>query len=402
MASLDQVKHRPKVHLDWKPNFSFAHEPSREPPYSPAVPSPRTIMPRTQERPRHGLDVKEASRVKRGVTGRTKLPNSPLSPIHKRERHRPEDLQVDIPPSTRPLPSAALPTPDTASTRTTSPTAREGARPLPPSNLPESEAFKLEKSPDRQESAPATGEPSSASTIHPELQQIGQYLRTIGDVYLDAYPDIFVRAVPLHRNSHPDSAVSVPPIKEEPVDEDSGLADAKPPATPDTSPWFSNNFTVRAYVQPRSRNSKGFSMKRKFNREELRNTIPDPPSHRHPPSRRSSIAEIASPYFNSPILVGFPPTPLIGHQRRRSTSAKYGPAPYSSLRGRRMSADIGAKVKAAPCRDAKPMPADTGAKVKAAPRRDPSLMPIRTFPYSSSHKLMILTFPPSFLHTSMR
>lgn len=265
---------------------------------------------------------------------------SPLSPVRGRERRRPGCLVVDVPRATRPLP-LPLPTPETAA----SPIARDGARSLLLSGLPESEAARLGRSLDRRESAPVTDEPGSASTIHSEILQLREHLRSLGPVYLGNTPaaDVLVQAVSLRRNSLPDSpSAGSPAVKEEPLDEDTPMDDAKP-RTPE-SPRFGSEISVRARVRPRQPDRRPFVMRRKFNLDELRATIPDP--GRSPP-RRSSVADLASPYPCSPGPAGPPPTPLIGRARRRSTSAKHGPMPFSP-RGRRAPASAGPEAKSAP------------------------------------------------------
>lgn len=342
MASPDPVQHRPKVHMDWSPDFSFARRP-RDPPRSPGVPSPRTAPPLPDA-------VKEEPRP----AGQAVLP-SPLSPVRGRERRRPGCLVVDVPRASRPLP-LRLPTPEAAASP-----SRDGARSLLLFGLPESEAARLGRSLDRRESAPVAESPASASTIHSEILQLREHLRSLGPVYLGntSAADVLVQAVSLRRNSLPDSpSAGSPAVKEEPLDEDTPMDDATPddakPRTPE-SPRFGNEISVRARVRPRQPDRRPFVMRRKFNLDELRATIPDPGVS---PARRSSVADMASPY---PCTPGPPPTPLIGRARRRSTSAKHGPMPFSP-RGRRTPGSAGA-----------------GSEANPAPR-PANLMPIRESP----------------------
>lgn len=361
MASADPSQPRPNVRLDWSPDFSFARKPSPRALYSPGLPSPRTAPPRRSQ-PGNQDPVKEA-----GVTGLPpmRVPPSPLSPVRGRERHRQGYLVLEVPRSNCSLPAPpSLPTPRTASTPAApSLITREGARSLLLSELPEAEAARLSRSLDRRESAPLACAADSPGTIHPEIIQLREHLRSLGPVYLGnaSAADVLVQAVALRRNSLPTSpSDGSPSIKEEPASEDVEMTDAKPtedkkPIEP--SPKFGNEIHVRARVRPRQPDRRPFVIQRKFNLDELRSTIPEPGSSLCSPQRRSSIADLGSPYSASPGSARFPPSPLIGRARRRSTSAKHGPVPFSP-RGRRA-------------------PGSAGPEVNVPPRAPANLVPIR-------------------------
>lgn len=363
MATSDlPPEHRPQ-RLDWGPDFSFARKPTRDAPFSPAATSPRTVLPHSRPADaRQNGTPKEDLRAVSGVTERVMLPPlppSPLSPVRGSRRPKQGCLVIDVQRATIPysLPpiQPCLPTPETGRTPVSNPCAR---------SVLQSPIAGLGTSLDRRQPTPVPDEPRSASTIHFEILQLREHLRPLGHVYLgNTTPaDTLVQAVALRRNSVPDSpSASSPSVKEEPMDENgSDHCYARPPQTPVESATFDNEISVRAVVRPRQPARRSFVIRRKFDLDELRATIPDPGSRSGSSglaSRRSSVADLASPYTSSPTLSGPPPTPLIGRARRRSTSAKHGPVPFSP-RGRRT-------------------PLGAGAEVKVAPRTPSNLMPMR-------------------------
>lgn len=293
-----------------------------------------------------------------------RVPASPLSPVRGRERRRQGCLVLEVPRSKYSLPAPlSLPTPRTASTPAApSLVTRKGARSLLLSGLPEAEAARLSRSLDRRELAPFVAT-ESPSTIHPEIIQLREHLLSLGPVYLGnaSAADVLVQAVALRRNSLPTSpSDGSPAIKTEPASEDVEMTDDIKPLQP-SSLKFDNKIHVRARVRPRQPDRRPFVLQRKFNLDELRATIPNPDSSSSSPQRRSSIADLGSPYSASPSSASFPPTPLIGRARRRSTSAKHGPVPFSP-RGRRVLA--------------------SASEVKVPPRTPANLVPIREFPRS--------------------
>ncbi|SPO02398.1 uncharacterized protein DNG_05071 [Cephalotrichum gorgonifer] len=361
----------PKLRVDWSPNFTFSRKPPTQSPYSY---SPSTTSPKTIPGPSHPGDHRQDPAP--NVDGRLvasrrvmrRIPPSPLSPVRERsrpeQRHHPRaDAAIDIPRvihpgSTTPVESPALvaPTPSLADVAP-SPVSRDGARSILLSGLSESEATRLTRPVERTESAPSLTVPGTPTTIHPEILQLREHLRSLGHLYLGSMSgaDVLVQGVALRRNSLPPNT---PTVKVEQED-DSNVAGRSEktdhPSTPG-SPKFRGEITVRARVRSRQPNRKSIVIQRKFNLDELRATIPDPGSL--PPDtptsassgRRSSVADLGSPYCNSPSpsQPGFPsPAPLIGSTRRRSTSARYGPL-IPCPRSRRGPASAGLDGKLAP------------------------------------------------------
>lgn len=385
MPSADPSQPRSNVRLDWSPDFSFARKPSPRVPYSPGLPSPRTAPPRRSQ----PGDQDAATDAGVAVLPPIRVPPSPLSPVRGRERRRQRCLVLEVPRSKYSLPApSSLPTPRTASTPAVPRlVTREGARSLLLSGLPDAEGARLSRSLDRRESAPFVAT-ESPSTIHPEIVQLREHLRSLGPVYLGSVSaaDVLVQAVALRRNSLPTSpSDGSPSIKTEPASEDIEMTDDIKPIV-DTnpvddiklpepsSPKFSNEIHVRARVRPRQPDRRPFVLQRKFNLDELRATIPEPGSSPSSPQRRSSIADLGSPYSASPGSAGLPPAPLIGRARRRSTSAKHGPVPFSP-RGRRAPG--------------------SAPEVKVAPRAPANLIPIRKLPTPLFRHHLILTFHSS-------
>lgn len=387
MASADPSQPRPNARLDWSPDFSFARKPSPRGPYSPGLPSPRTAPPRRSQ-PGDQDPVRDTGAT---VLPPIRVPPSPLSPVRGRDRRRQGCLVLEVPRSKYSLPApSSLPTPRTASTPGVPRiVTREGARSLLLSGLPEAKAARLSRSLDRRESAPFVAT-ESPSTIHPEIIQLREHLRSLGPVYLGSASaaDVLVQAVALRRNSLPTSpSDGSPVIKTEdsedvemtddtkPIEDTKPVVDTKPTddiKSPEpSSPKFSNEIHVRARVRPRQPDRRPFVLQRKFNLDELRATIPEPGSDPSSPQRRSSIADLGSPYSASPGSAGFPPAPLIGRARRRSTSAKHGPVPFSP-RGRRAPG--------------------SAPQVKVPPRAPANLVPIRKLPTPLPRDHLILTF----------
>lgn len=209
--------------------------------------------------------------------------------------------------------------------------------------------------------------PGSPGTIHLELAQLREHLRSLGSVYLGNLEaaDVYMQAVALRRNWTPAS-----PIKEERQE----VGDHPPAAD---RPEFGEDIVVRARVRPRDDHSKPFVIQRRFNLAEMRATIPDPTPEGHTLQRRSSIADLANRPYSPTTPVGT--KPLIGRERRRSTSVRFGPLSPASPRTRR--GPIGA-----------------GVELKLPPRNSNNLMPIRKdcpalfFPFCS---------PPPFLSWSL-
>ena len=363
MASPDPPAQKCPKRLDWGADFSFARKPTRDAPFSPGTPSPRTAPPHSRPADaRQDAIVKEESRAPSGVAARVMLPplpSSPLSPVCGPGRLRQGSLVIDVSraglPYSLPPIQPCLPTPETACTTASGPGAHSDAR-----SVLQSEAARLGKPLDRRESAHVTGEPWSASTIHSEILQLREHLKFLGPVYLGniAPADALVQAVALRRSSLPDSSASSSSVKDEPKEKDGVDHSAKPLHTPD-SPKFGNDISVRARVRPRQADRRPFVIHRKFNLDELRATIPDLGARLDSGStfRRSSVADLALPYTGNSKVPEPPPTPLIGRARRRSTSAKHGPVTFS-LRGRRT-------------------PGGAGAEVKVDPRASSNLMPMR-------------------------
>lgn len=278
-------------------------------------------------------------------------------------------LPYSLPPIRPPLSP-----PETGRTPAASPHTGSGAR-----ALEQSEPAKQDKSLGRRESAPITGEPQRRENIHPEILLLREHLRPLGHLYLDnpADADVLVQAVPFRRSSSGDSpSASSPGVKEEPMDEDGMDHDARPPQAPGST-TFGNDITLTVLVHPRQPDRSSFVLRRKFNLDELRSTIPDlaPPPDSSSTSRRFSIADLP-PRYTNPTTPRPPITQLIGHARRRATER--GPTPWISPRARRA-------------------PGGSGAEVKMGPRVPAHVLPIRKFnlTFHNHLTLTLSCFPQS-------